>query len=219
MFTRHFRLVAVAALALLAGTVGVHAETASTATVAGASASGHADAAHYNHWRRYFLRFDVAESGPKFVFDEAPLLDSGLPAYGNSFVTQGYIYPYGTLDGHNGVNADGSPEFPDKVIGEWTCRGFFIGNGAETESGPWVITTQHYDLYSPYDHGYGPDKAGTRMNLVTDGYELVDIGVAGQRPITGGTGPFRRASGQADQTLLGHNASEGVNLRFEVAVE
>ncbi|MGI9292477.1 MAG: hypothetical protein ACR2PS_00720, partial [Pseudomonadales bacterium] len=39
------------------------------------------------------LHFDVAESGPKFVFDEAPLLPSSLPAYGNPFVTQGYIYP------------------------------------------------------------------------------------------------------------------------------
>ena len=221
MFIRSLRLATVAALALLAGSV-VHADGGPSAAAGypiatQPSGESRVDADYRHRWNRQFLHFDVAESGPKFVFDEAPLLESGLPAYGNSFVTQGYIYPYGTLDGHNGVNADGSPEFPDQVIGEWTCRGFFIGNGAETDTGPWVITTQHYDLYSRY--GYAENKAGTRMNLVTDGYELVDIGIPGKRPITGGTGPFKRAKGEAEQTLLGHNASEGVNLRFEIAVE
>lgn len=171
----------------------------------------------YRQWHQQILKFDVAESGPKFVFDEAPLLGSGLPAYGNAFVTQGYIYAHGTLDGHNGVAADGSPEFPDLVIGEWTCRGYFIGNGAETVTGPWVITTQHYDFYK--QRGYTENKQSTELNLVTDGYELVDIDVPGKRAITGGTGRFKRAAGQAAQVLLGHNASEGVNLRFRVRVE
>lgn len=213
MLYRHIRIITLAAATLLAGNI--HVAAAATFTPEAAAAN---DAADYGHSARHHrLKIDVAESGPKFIFDEAPLLDSGLPAYGNSFVTQGYIYPHGTLGAHDGVNADGSPEYPNKVIGEWTCRGFFIGNGAETVTGPWVITTQHYDFYS--QSGYATNKQGTRLNLVTDGYELVDIGVAGKRPITGGTGPFSRASGQADQTLLGHNASEGVNLRFEMAVK
>ena len=61
------------------------------------------------------VEVEVAEDGTRFVFDEAPLLENGYPAYGNAFVTQGYIYPAGTLDGTNGVNADGSPEFPELV--------------------------------------------------------------------------------------------------------
>ena len=163
------------------------------------------------------LAFDVAENGVKFAFDlNGPLLDNGFPAYGNAFVTQGYIYPKGTLDAHNGVNPDGSPEFPELVIGEWTCRGFFIGEGAATVTGPWVITTQHYDFYE--ESGFAPDKQSTQFNLVSDGYELVDIDVPGERAITGGTGPFQRASGQAVQILLGHNVSEGVNLRFKLRV-
>ena len=44
------------------------------------------------------VQFDVSESGPRFVFDEAPVFDDGLPAYGNAFVTEGYIFPYGYLD-------------------------------------------------------------------------------------------------------------------------
>lgn len=191
------------------------------------TAPSHADPfqiARHGHPDRHIqrnLKFDVAESGPKFVFDEAPLLNSGpnagFPAYGNPFVTQGYIYPHGTLTDSNGVNAeDGSPEFPELVIGIWTCRGYFIGNGADTVSGPWVITTQHYEFYD--QAGYSPDKYSTRRNLVTDGYELVDKNVPGLRAVTGGTGPYRFSRGQAEQILLGHNQSEGVNLRFKVRV-
>lgn len=168
---------------------------------------------------RAHLKFDVAESASKFVFDEAPVFDNGLPAYGNAFITQGYIYPYGTLTGGaagNGILPDGSPEFPDKVIGEWVCRGYFIGNGVNTETGPWVITTQHYDFYD--EPGFDPnrEKKSGDTNLITDGYELSDVGVQGKRAVTGGTGIFKRARGEAVQTLLGFNALEGVNLRFEI---
>lgn len=182
-------------------------------------ASAHAERGEEEFRRsahKQVLHFDVAESAPKFSFDEAPLLASGLPDYGNPFVTQGYIYPAGTLDGHNGVNPNGSPEFPDKVIGEWTCRGYFIGNGAETVSGPLVITTQLYDFYKT--RGFEENKQSTHRNLISEGYELADIGVTGRRAITGGTGRFRHAGGEARQVLIGLNASEGVNLRFRVHV-
>lgn len=154
------------------------------------------------------LEFDVAENASRFAFDEEPVFDDGMPAYDNSFVTQGYIYPHGTLEDGNGVRADGSPEFPDKVIGTWTCRGWFVGDGAHTESGPWVITHQYYDL---------GDSAG-ELSLITEGYELAEPGVTVRRAVTGGTGTYRDARGQARQVLLGFNATEGVNLRFEVDV-
>jgi hypothetical protein len=58
------------------------------------------------------VRFDVAEDHTRFVFAPTPVHDDGLPAYGNPFVTQGYIYEAGTLDGGvEGVNPDGSPVF------------------------------------------------------------------------------------------------------------
>lgn len=89
------------------------------------------------------LRFDIAEDATRFVFDDAPLLSNGFPAYGNSFVTQGYIYPAGTLNGSNGVNLDGSPEFPALVQGRWVCRGWFINpEGAAAASGEFVLWKQ-----------------------------------------------------------------------------
>ena len=92
------------------------------------------------------LKFDVAENATRFVFDEAPVFNDGLPAYGNAFVTGGYIYEHGTLNGGNGVLPGGSPEFPDKVIGSWICRGWFVGDGAHTQSGAMVVTTQYYQF-------------------------------------------------------------------------
>jgi hypothetical protein len=154
------------------------------------------------------VKFDVSESGSRFVFDEAPVFDNGLPAYGNAFVTEGYIFPHGYLDTNQGVGEDGQPVNPEDVIGRWTCRGWFVGDGANTVTGPWVITTQLYDL------GESPGS----LTLVTDGLELVDKGVPGARAVSGGTGAYQLARGQALQTLLGHNTSEGVDLRFEITV-
>jgi hypothetical protein len=155
------------------------------------------------------LRFDVAEDMWRFAFAAAPVHEDGLPAHGNAFITQGYIYPYGTLSESSGVNPDGSPEFPELVLGEWTCRGWFVGEGAHATGGTWVITTQLY--------AFGDGAAGEAV-LVTEGSEVADVGAPVARAITGGTGPFALARGAGEQTFLGFNVSEGVNLRFELAV-
>ena len=155
------------------------------------------------------LRIDVAEDMNAFAWDPDLAHDDGMPAYGNSFITRGYIYPAGTLTESNGVNADGSPEFPDQVLGQWVCRGWFVGEGARTASGPMVVTTQIYNFGG---------ELGKAM-IITDGYELADVGVEIARAITGGTGQFVGASGEARQTFLGFNASQGVNLQLELALE
>ncbi len=152
------------------------------------------------------IRLDVAEAGTRFVFDEAPVFDDGMPAYGNSFVTEGYLYPAGTLSESNGVLPNGDPEFPDLVLGRWACRGWFVGDGAHTESGPWVLTTQVYDF---------GEEVGAK-SIITEGFELSDIGVAGQRAITGGTGSYGRARGTMTQTLIGFNETMGVNLQVTI---
>jgi hypothetical protein len=154
------------------------------------------------------IRIDVSENAKRFIFDETPLHDDGAPAYGNEFVTEGYIYPYGTLDGTNGVNPDGSPEFPQLVIGRWTCRGWHVGEGAKTATGPWVVTHQLFDFGA---------RAGD-VTLATDGVELVDIGVPVKRAIIGGTGPYAEARGEAVQNMIGFNQLNGVNLRLEIKV-
>ena len=71
--------------------VGVLASvTAGGVSLAAAASDG-------NNRRARTMEVDIAENGRRFVFDEAPVFDDGMPAYGNPFVTQGYIYPAGTL--------------------------------------------------------------------------------------------------------------------------
>ena len=154
---------------------------------------------------------DIAEDGTRFAFDQnGPLLDNGFPAYGNAFVTQGYLYPKGTLDdGSAGVLPDGSPEYPDLVLGTWTCWGFMIGDGAATVEGPWVISTQLFEF---------DDGAGVADTLVTVGTEAPPGNPAVARAVTGGTGRFANVRGQVYQTALGFNASEGVNLTVDFGV-
>lgn len=151
------------------------------------------------------LEVDVAEDGARFIFSSERLFDDGMPQYGTPFVTQGYLYPAGTLSGSDGVRPDGTPEFPALVIGEWTCYGWMIGDGAHTTTGEWVISTQVYQFNEANGGGI----------IVTDGFELVDIGVAGTRAITGGTGAFRGVDGVQTQTLLGFTEQMGVNLSVQ----
>ena len=40
---------------------------------------------------------EVCENGSRFIPDGDPLFEDGLPAYGNEFITEGFIYPAGTL--------------------------------------------------------------------------------------------------------------------------
>lgn len=153
------------------------------------------------------LKFDAAEDMTRFAFDQTKTFDDGLPAHGSSFVTEGYIYEYGTLTESNGVLANGSPEFPDKVIGTWICKGWFVGDAAHATEGVWVVSTQIYNFGEAYGN----------TTLVTEGYESAAIDEAITRAITGGTGEYVGARGLANQTLLGFNkGTEGVNLRVEV---
>ena len=152
---------------------------------------------------------DVACDATSFVF-QGPEIPGVGPDYGASFVVQGVIYPEGTFEEKgtgSGLNPDGTPEFPDLVIGTWTCRGWFIGDGFATQSGPFVATTQIYDF----------DLASPGANtVVSDGLELIDLNVPFLRAVTGGTGPNRHIrSGQVSQTAIGTNATGLFNFTFE----
>ncbi len=150
------------------------------------------------------MSFDVAEDLTRFVYAAQPVFGDGMPAYGNAFVTQGYIYEDGTLDGGaEGTLADGSPAFPDKVIGRWTCDGFFVGEGARTASGAMVITRQVFE----FDNG---------DILINQGAELADIDVPAPRVITGGTGAYEGVGAEMTQTLLGMTDGYGVRLSITI---
>lgn len=148
--------------------------------------------------------FDVAEDLSRFVYADAPIFDDGMPAYGNAFITQGYIYPAGTLDGGvEGTLANGDPAFPDLVIGEWTCDGYFVADGMRTATGAMVITRQVY-----------------RFNngdlLISHGPELADPGVSVTRAVTGGTGDYAEAPSEIEQVMLGMSDGYGVRLQIEL---
>lgn len=165
------------------------------------------------------ITIEMAEDGTRFVPDEAPAFEEdGMPAFGAAFITQGYLYPEGTLtcDGEgncDGVLADGSPEFPEQVIGTWTCWGYFVGDGAHTETGPMLMTNQMYDF---------GDEAGAE-SLTTAGYELADMNKVVARAVTGGTGSFQNAGGVQSQELLGLNNPDletfGINLKITFELE
>jgi hypothetical protein len=194
---------------IAAGTLGVLSIVAGSASIAAAVDD------EDDHVRT--LEVDVAEDGTRFAFADAPVFDDGMPAYGNPFVTQGYIYPAGTLTDSNGVNPDGSPEFPDEVIGEWTCEGYFIADGAHTTEGAWVFTTQLF--------AFGDDADTGAETIIVTGYEGAEPGAVVTGAITGGSGQYATARGDAEQELLGINNPElptmGINktVEFELADE
>ena len=163
------------------------------------------------------IEFDVAEDMTRFIFDKDVVYEDGLPADGSAFITRGYLYKPGTLNGSNGVivtrDANNNvvkvePQFPDKVIGEWICQGYMINAAGHAKEGVWVFSTQFFQF---------GDKPGAKT-LVSQGYELADVGVAISRAITGGTGQYKDARGEGEQTLLGLNQSEGVNLHVKLKV-
>jgi len=153
--------------------------------------------------------FEIAENATRFAFDDAPVFDDGMPAYGNPFVTQGYIYEQATLADGGGVNPDGSPTHPEAVIGTWICEGVLIGDGARTVSGPWVVSTQVFD----FDAFDGFDA------VVTHGVETPVVGEPVERAVIGGTGSHAGAAGKQIQALEGFNGSGGVNLTVTLIPE
>lgn len=155
------------------------------------------------------MEFDISEDMNRFVFDQDVVYEDGMPADGSSFITRGYIYEVGTLTGEDGVNPDGSPQYPDNVIGEWIRQGHMINDAGHATGGVWVFSTQFFQF----------SEENGAETIVTTGYELADVGVAISRAITGGTGDYSSARGEGEQTLLGLNQSEGVNLRVHLEVE
>lgn len=152
------------------------------------------------------LKFDIAENHTKFTFDESPLHEDGLPAFGGEFITQGYLYPEGTLTDSIGVLENGDPAFPDQVIGEWICFGFHVGDGAHTTEGPWVVTTQIFQLTDEYGG----------ETIVTTGYELPTPDMMIHRAISGGTGRYNTVRGEQVQSLLRLTDFYVVNMRTEL---
>lgn len=117
------------------------------------------------------------------------------PERGSFFVTEGNLYPAGTIQG------DGASFDPNSggSIGRWFCRGTLLVGASEIPAAAfWVDTAQLYFL---------PDDT---RSIATEGLEGSGAIV---RTVTGGTGRFRGYVGEQHQEFLGFNATGGVNLR------
>ncbi len=154
------------------------------------------------------LKVDVACDANTFRFS-GPADEDGNPAGGANFIVEGVIYKPGTFaefGNDRGLTPEGEPEFPDRVIGRWTCRGWFTNDGIATVTGPFVATTQLYD--------FDLSAPGAEL-LVSDGIELIDLDVPFLRAITGGTGRYRNARGNVEQVAVGANATGLFNFEFD----
>lgn len=117
------------------------------------------------------------------------------PERGSFFVTEGNIFPGGTIQG------DGSTFDPNSAgaLGRWFCRGTHLVSAAEFPFSARAVDTAQLFLL--------PDES---KSISTEG---VEGNVPVTRPVTGGTGLFKGYVGEQRQEILGFNASGGVNLR------
>ncbi len=117
------------------------------------------------------------------------------PERGSFFVTEGNIYPGGTIQG------DGATFDPNSTgnLGRWFCRGTHLVSGAEFPFSARAVHTAQLYLF--------PDES---KSIATEG---VEGNIPVLRAISGGTGPFRGYVGEQRQEMLGFNATGGVNLR------
>lgn len=137
---------------------------------------------------------------------------SAVPGNGATFVVQGVIYAgdyFATHGDTAGLVAGSGGTFvaqdPQLVLGTWYCRGWFINKGMASSSGPFVATTQIYDLNN------AGRKSGT---IISDGIELIDMNTPWQRAVTGGSGFYKTASGEVTQEAIAANASTLFNFKF-----
>jgi hypothetical protein len=155
---------------------------------------------------------------PTFSIDVAAdcnryIEDTSQPSMGAYFIQEGVIYRPGTLvagcpHGNGcGLNPDGTPQFPEAVIGKWRCWGSFV-DGAK--GSPPLYSTQVYEL--TYAEG---DPAPGEHALVSHGPEWGNLEVPFERAIAGGYGRFKDADGGVEQTRIGFNQTQCENYTFD----
>lgn len=146
------------------------------------------------------LTYDVAEDFAKFSPTLVKPTDTE-PKRGSWFITEGNIYPAGTIQG----SGDTFDPNTAGAIGRWYCRGTHLVSASEIPAAAlWVDTAQLYFLPSD-EH-----------SIVTDGLE--GNGII-QRAVTGATGQYRGYLGRQQQEFLGFNTTGGVNLRVTFFLE
>lgn len=121
---------------------------------------------------------------------------------GDQFIVEGYIYPAGTTDGSNGINADGTPEFPDQLLGLWTCNGWFATLRDESITPVSARTWQTFEF----------DLVNVGNNMIsTHGFEQLQLSSVMTRPVSAASGVFADKGGVQTQSIIGINPTGGPN--------
>ena len=139
---------------------------------------------------------DVAEDlSGKFVPTYVKPEDT-QPERGSFFVTEGRIFPGGTIQG----DGAGFDPYRSGHIGVWICRGTHLVSASEIPAAPlWVTSAQLYVI----------GRQG-KEQIATEGVEGAGTHT---RIVTGGAGNYAGFVGEQRQTFLGFNSTGGVNLR------
>lgn len=147
---------------------------------------------------RIEFTIDVAEDMNKFVEHRTAV--GAEPIRGSQFVTEGNIFPAGTIPG-KGEQFD--PNTPGSR-GTWFCKGVFLVRGGEFDKAARAVLSDQVYLLP-----------GDQHSIATTGTEGNGAAV---RPVTGGTGAFAGYLGEQKQQFLGFNKTGGVNLRVTIAL-
>jgi hypothetical protein len=146
---------------------------------------------------RIEFTIDVAEDMAKFVEPRVPV--NTEPLRGSFFVTQGNIYPAGTIPRVGGDQFD--PNMSG-AMGTWFCKGTFLVSGSQFDKSEMAVLSDQVYLL-PNDS----------RSIATTGTEGNGTAI---RMVIGGTGAYAGYTGEQRQEFLGFNKSGGVNLRVTV---
>jgi len=171
--------------------------------IAGSSLRGEDGKASDGRWKIFVI--DVAEDARTARVNTASPTDTE-PKRGATAISNGKIYPGGTLPAGNGLDIDALTG----SIGTWITRDTFNFDLSAFVPGtaPLLSATQYF-LFSPTGALDGQD------SLMSDGPEF---GVTTHRVVLGGTGQYRGMIGEVKQETLGFNSTGFGNFRFTFTV-
>ena len=158
----------------------------------------HGDDGKQSDSGRKRLVIDIAEDARTGVVNppDAP------PKRGDSVITNGKIYPGGTIPAGNGFDID-----TPGSIGTLVSRGTFNFDFSQAFSGgdPIISSTDSY-IFSPTGALNGDD------SLMSEGQDSFLKSI--HRAVVGGTGIYSGAIGDVEVEILGQNSSGFVNRRL-----
>lgn len=161
------------------------------AVLGGATGALASRAAASGGWRREQIEFDVALLGGTWRFS-ATVNPSDEADFKTPFITEGWIYPPGTV-------SDGFIATSDNAVGRWFCQGWTILDGERPE--PHTSSTQTFTFGGLVEGDLFPTDT-----LLTSGLEgTFDESQITARAVTGGTGAYLAALGACRQTHVGVN--------------